>query len=346
VQESRSGNFWAIGRSAILITIGNAQAKAGLLQEAGATFEQARRIAWSIKDESPRLWENIPFAGPVVMCVDALSDVAIAQAKVGLSHEETVTFDQAHLVALSIKSDVDRADAFIRLARAQAKAALMKAGATYNEALQAVRFIEKEDWRASMFGSIAAAQADAGLAVEASSTLDQAMAAAPSIKDERQRAKLLNIIVSTLIKLGHFDQALTVAQSIEPENSRMEALDHLAKAHIEAGHFADALQVAPAIEDEHWRSLIVGAVAAAQAKAHQFSDALATAASIRGEYSSASALASVAVEQARVGLTRETVLTIDQAVHVAGTIQIDVWRADALRSIVKQLCSIAEALHE
>ena len=34
VQEFRSGHFWAIGRSAILKSIGNAQAKAGLLQEA------------------------------------------------------------------------------------------------------------------------------------------------------------------------------------------------------------------------------------------------------------------------------------------------------------------------
>jgi hypothetical protein len=108
VQEFRSGHFWAIGRSAILVTIGNAQAKAGLLQEAAATFDEARRIAWSIKDESPRRWENLPFAGPAVMCVEALGDVAIAQAKAGLSHEATTTFDQAHLVALSIKSDVDR----------------------------------------------------------------------------------------------------------------------------------------------------------------------------------------------------------------------------------------------
>jgi hypothetical protein len=154
--------------------------------------------------------------------------------------------------------------------------------------------------------------------------------------------------MSTRIKLGHFDQALTVAESIESEYSRMTALDDLAKAHIEAGHLAEALQLAPAIKDEHWRSLIVGAVAAVQAKAHRFSDALATAASIRGEYSSASAraLASIAVEQARVGLTGEAVLTIDQAVHVAGTIQTDGWRVGALRSIVEQLCSIAEALHE
>jgi hypothetical protein len=187
--ETSSGSNWrsaAISfKVGILITIGNAQAKAGLLQEAGATFDQARRIAWSIKDESPRLWAITPFAGPVVMCITALSDVAIAQAKAGLSHEAAATFDQAHLVALSIKSDVDRADAFIRLARAQAKADLMKAaGATSNEALQAVLSIEKDDWRASMFGSTAAAQADAGLAVEASSTLDQAVTAAPSIKDE------------------------------------------------------------------------------------------------------------------------------------------------------------------
>jgi hypothetical protein len=43
---------------------------------------------------------------------------------------------------------------------------------------------------------------------------------------------------------------------------------------------------------------------------------------------------------------REAVLSIDQALHVAGTIQINSWRADTLRSIVEQLCSIAEALHE
>jgi hypothetical protein len=99
-------------------------------------------------------------------------------------------------------------------------------------------------------------------------------------------------------------------------------------------------------KNEHWRSLIVRAVAARQAKAHRFSDALATAASIRGEYSSASALVSIAVEQARGGLTREAVLTIDQALHVAGTIQIVGWRADMLRSIVEQLCLIAEALRD
>src|SRR5262245_59307813 len=141
------------------------------------------------------------------------------------------------------------------------------------------------------------------LAVEASSTLDQAMAAAPAIKDERQRALLLDKIISTRIKLGHFDQALTVAQSIESEHSRMRALDELANAHIKAGHLAEALQLAPAIKNEYWRSLIVGAVAAEQAKAHQFSDAIATAASIKGsikgESPTARALASIAVEQAR-----------------------------------------------
>src|SRR5262245_6565164 len=184
------------------------------------------------------------------------------------------------------------------------------------------------------------------LAVEASSTLDQAMAAAPAIKDERQRALLLDNIISTRIKLGHFDQALTVAQSmsIESEHSRMRALNDLANAHIKAGHLAAAMQLAPASKDEYWRSLIVGAVAAEQAKARQFSDAIATTASIKGaikgESPTARALASIAVEQARTGLTREAVLTIDQAVHVAGTIEPDSWRADALRSIVEQLCSI------
>jgi len=224
------------------------------------------------------------------------------------------------------------------------------AGATYNKALQAVRSIEKEDWRAGMLGSIAAAQADAGLAVEAGSTLDQAMAAAPAIRDERQRTLFFNTIISTRIKLGHFDQAFTVAQSIESEHSHMRALDDLANAHIKAGRLAEALQLAPAIKDEYWRSLIVAAVAAEQAKARQFSDAIATAASIKGsikgESPTARALASIAVEQARAGLTREAALTIDQAVHVAGTVRPDLWRADALRSIAKQLCSIAEALHE
>jgi len=43
---------------------------------------------------------------------------------------------------------------------------------------------------------------------------------------------------------------------------------------------------------------------------------------------------------------RACVPTIDQAVHVAGTIQTEGWRPGALRDIVKRLCSIAEALHE
>jgi hypothetical protein len=74
------------------------------------------------------------------------------------------------------------------------------------------------------------------------------MAAAPSPKDEGQRTQLLNSIMATRIKLGHFDQALTVAQAIESEYSRMKALDDLAKAHNEAGHLAEALQLAQAIQ--------------------------------------------------------------------------------------------------
>jgi len=347
VHESRRRPFWAIGRSAILITIAKAQAKAGLLQDAGATLHRARRIASSIRDEPPWFWQNLPFAGPVVMCVEALADVAIAQAGAGLASDATATFDRAHLVALSITSEVDRADALIRLAGALAKTDRAKvAGAIADEAAQAVQSVEKEDRRASMYGAVAAVQAGSGLAIEANTTLDRALAAASSIKDEASRVQFWNSMIATFMKLGDFDRAMNAARSIESEHSRMKAFDDLARAHLEAGHLAEALQLATAIEDRHWRSLIVGNVAVAQAKASQFSDAFATAALIEGEFSNARALASIAEEQARRGLTRDAVLTMDRALHVSETIAIDGWRFDLLPTVVEQLCAIAELLHE
>ncbi|MGJ4948861.1 hypothetical protein [Bradyrhizobium sp. HKCCYLS20291] len=346
VQESRLRTFWAIGRSSILITIAGAQAEAGLLQDAGTTLHRARRIASSIRDEPSWFWNNRPFASPVVMCVQALADVAVAQADAGLASEGTATFERAHMIALSIDSEVDRADALIRLADALAKADRRESAAVIaDEALQSVRSIA-EEWRARMFSAIAAVQAAAGLAIEARATLDEAMVTAPSIKDEWQRALFWESIMATRLRLGDFREAMTLTLSITSDHLLRKAFDDLARAHLRAGHVTEALQLANAIEDRHWRSLIMEAAAEEHAKAGRFTEALATAASIEGEAARAGALASIALEQAKGGLTKDAMVTMDQALHVSESIAIGGWRADLLQAVVAQLCAIAGMLPE
>ncbi|XUM23144.1 hypothetical protein ACRAVF_06950 [Bradyrhizobium oligotrophicum S58] len=346
VQESRLRPFWAIGRSSILITIAKAQARAGLLQDAGTTLHRARRIASSIRDEPPRFWNNLPFAGPVIMCVQALADVAVAQAGAGLASEGTATFERAHVIALSIDNEMDRVDALIRLADALVKADRRESAAVIaDEALQSVRSIA-EEWRATMFGSIAAVQVAAGLAIEARATLDEAMVAAPSIKDESQRALFWESIMAARLTLGDFSQAMNLTLFIASDHSLMKALEDLARAHLRAGHVNEALQLANAIENRLWRSLIMGAAAEEDAKAGRFPEAFATAASIEDDTSHARALASIAVEQAKGGLTKDAMVTMDQALHVSESIAITVWRFDLLQDVVTQLCTIAGMLPE
>jgi len=226
--------------------------------------------------------------------VNALADIAAAQAGAGKAEEARLIFARGRDVAQTI-GDWRIASAQMGIAAAQARAGQVE------DALQTAQAIGDPDQRAEALRAIAAAQAGARQAEEAQLTFVRAFQTAQGIGNPGQRAEALGAIAAAQAGAGQVEDALQTAEAIGNPGQRAEALGAIAAAQARAGQVEDALEMVQSIDDPYWRAKSLGDIAAAQARAGQakevrltFAQALQAAQAIEAAYPRAKLLWDIA----------------------------------------------------
>jgi tetratricopeptide (TPR) repeat protein len=258
-----------------LAEIAKANAQAGQMDTARATFTQALQTVQMIEDTDDR--------------VEALAAIAKAQAKAG-------QFDTALQTAQMIGYSLARVRALAAIAKVQAKARqLQMARATFTQALQTAQLIENPVFRAVALAEIAEAQAQAGQMDTARATFTYALQTAGADR------LAWGFIAEAQARAGLLDDALITAGFFEHSFARLLELVEVAKAKAKAGQFDTALQTVQMIEDSSARAEVLAEIAKAQAQAGLFDTALQTAQKIGYAWYRAPALTAIARAQAKAG---------------------------------------------
>jgi len=303
-----------------LHAIAKTQAESGATAEAVETFDLALQSALSVRiDGQP--------GGPVLMFFvlrldHLLKDMATEQADAGQIAE---ALQSARSINYDLKA---RAEALSAIAAVQTKAGLTReATATLDEALQVVREVRSPpqqwstyratamaqfSWERSyveMLCDIAKAQARAGLAEKAAATFEEALQAAPTIRDPASPSRDW----STAIALAHI-----------AESQREVGLTSAATATLDR-----AVEAARAVKGD-WAAL--AKVGGAQAKvglttaaADTFDLATELARAVAPQADRAAALAEIAKIQAEAGLMVEAAGAFDEAFEFARMVA-DKWQ--------------------
>jgi len=205
--------------------------------------------------------------------VNALADIAAAQAGAGKAEEARLIFARGRDVAQTI-GDWRIASAQMGIAAAQARAGQVE------DALQTAQAIGDPDQRAEALRAIAAAQAGARQAEEAQLTFVRAFQTAQGIGNPGQRAEALGAIAAAQARAGQVEDALEMVQSIDDPYWRAKSLGDIAAAQARAGQakevrltFAQALQAAQAIEAAYPRAKLLWDIAAACVDANDIESA-------------------------------------------------------------------------
>jgi hypothetical protein len=350
-------------RSEVLVAIAEAQAQAGLIEDAQRTLQQALQTAQRIEEAWNRsealrviakaqtqagLFEDAiqtaQLMEEALARSEALRATAKAQAQAGL-------FEDAIQTAQRIEEAWAWSEVLVAIAKAQAQAGL------FEDAIQTAQRIEKAWARSEVLVAIAEAQAQAGLIEDAQRTFQQALQTAQLIEEgwyqhgvlvavgigyvrvfwgARHQSEVLVAIAEAQAQAGLFEDAIQTAQMIKRAGNRIAALRAIAKAQAQAGLIEDAqrtsqqaLQTAQRIEE--WaldeRSEVLAAIAEAQAQAGLLEDAIQTAQQLMRNARDA-VLCVIAKAQVRAGLYHE-------AFQTAQMIE-EAWdRSEALRAIAK-----------
>jgi len=334
-------------RAEALSYVAEAQAKAGLAKEAGATFVQAVRAAQSAgigNGES----------------AEALAVIAEGQAKAGFARDAVATFKQALRLVQTIKNeagDLERGTVLVTqvlpcIANAIAASPELKkeALALYKQAEQAAPPSGSFD-RVHVMAAIARAEAAAGFTHQATDLArlnhdeywretvlanglkgrDPAEWATGMLKlvrdwEERDQSKLANVLNTPgqfMKKKSELDRSVRERGSI---------LREVVVVYSKAGMVKEALQVteSPAmlLADDWSRASALEAVARADAKAGMIDEALRLARMINDEWKRASTLVDVVAAQAQAKRTRE-------ALELTQSISSDFRRVQALRLVAE-----------
>jgi tetratricopeptide (TPR) repeat protein len=215
-------------------------------------LDEALRVAQSIKDDASRGW--------------ALAEIARGQANLGLR-------GKALELALSITVPWRRAEALSYVAEAQAREGLTKeAGVTFGQAVQAARSTGAGKVEsAEALAVIAEGQAKAGFTRDAVTTFKQALQLVQSIRDKRGDFERGTVLVQVLRHIGNAlavspefkKEALGVFKQAEqaapPSGSfdRVDVIAAVARAETEAGLTNEAMDLARLNHDEYWRETLL-----------------------------------------------------------------------------------------
>lgn len=278
--------------------IAMAQAKAGLLKEAAATFDYAMQAARRIRE---------------IERIQIVISIGTAQANAGFLREARSAFDEALKMAQSQPLTTEtRAEEFASLAEAQGKTGMMKeASTTLDRALNNLKGIPNESWnareRTSALASIARAQVKIGLGKEAVANFEQAQQVAQSIKDEKSRGSALGAIATAYARSGNIPDAQKLLEAIKVQDNYLDdygrsvALAALAEAQAKVGNVAAALQIVQSIKPKELRAMALTSIAASHAKSGKIGQARQAAESIEPAEWRGEAMAFVGEGQVRNG---------------------------------------------
>jgi tetratricopeptide (TPR) repeat protein len=205
---------WERNYVEMLCDIAKAQARAGLLEKAAATFDEAFRAAPTIRDPAHTTEGTTPVA---------LAHIAESQHEVGLTSAAITTLDRAIEAARALKGN------WVVLAKvggAQAKVGLATAAAgTFDRAIELARAVGPQYDRAAALADIAKIQAEAGLMAEAAGAFDEAFELARMVADKWQPGHLLLAIAGAQRKAGLLERAeATFAEAVSSALSSQHRL--------------------------------------------------------------------------------------------------------------------------
>jgi len=260
-------------RFVALLAIGKAQAKAGLLAQSIAIFDQALQAALTFvpRDRYLAILAMAQATGGQIseaLNVTTLIDdtKATAGGRAVITGRSVRFGGDCNCVLVPggrvfagkfVSDDYNRRWALYEIARAQAKAGLVE------DALRTARSVDLPAFKDLILGSGLGVVAE-GLAE--GGRISEALAAAETVENLHQRASLLVSIAKSQAAAGKHAEALLVAQSISPPQERIEALVAAAAAQAEAGLNAEATatcrQALQLVQSLRYESQIVSALVA------------------------------------------------------------------------------------
>jgi len=298
-------------RSEALMSIAEAQARAGDRQSSARTFASALAAAREIAHPGDRSWAlrdiaeaqagagDIPGAMATLREItdlrhrlQVLSAIAEAQARAGDRQSSARTFASALAAAREIAHPGDRSWALRDIAKAQAGAGDIPG------AMATAREIADRNMASWTLISIASAQAGAGDRQASGQTLASALATAREIVDPMYRSRALRDIAEAQARAGDIPGAIGTSREIADPRDRSRALRDIAEAQAWAGDIPGAMATAREIADWKMESWALISIASAQARAGDIPGAMATTRQIADPFYRSLALSAIAEAEA------------------------------------------------
>jgi len=236
---------------------------------------------------------------------------------------------QAKDAAGAITEDAHLRDTVLRgIAGAQAEAG------RFDAALDTASLIADEYLKTGAWRQIAVAQARAGDRAAAGKLLDKVLQTVAAFKNVHLiRVEALIATAEAQAHIGDVPGALKTAVSVGNLRGKAEALRNISLVQVKGGDLKGALETADTIADEKIKAQALRGIAAARAEAGDRDGALQTAAGIRDPYLKAGAFRKIAVAPAILKDRAAALEVLKQALDIAGTVQNEHEKADALGGI-------------
>ncbi len=236
---------------------------------------------------------------------------------------------QAKDAARAIADDPSLRDPALRgVAGAQAEAG------RFDVALDTASLIGDEYLKTGAWRQIAVAQARGGDRETAGKLLSQVLQTVAAFKNGHLiRADALIATAEAQAQIGDVPGALKTTLSVGNLRAKAEALRNIALVQAKGGDAKGALDTADTIADEKIKAQALRGIAAARAEAGDREGALQIAAAIRDPYLKAGAFRKIAVAPAILKDRAGALEVLKQALDIAGIVQNDNEKADALGGI-------------
>jgi serine protease Do len=219
-------------RAELITKVAAAQAKAGFKEESVKTFEKAKNIAETLKNDS------------------LYSDIAAALAEAGFKEEAVQTFENAIRTAETKLNPQDEANVHWYIAAAQAQAG------NFDKAIEIDQMIREHDSeRAELITKVAAAQAKAGFKEESVKTFEKAKSLDQALKN----GSLFTDIAAAQAQAGFKEEAVKTFEKAKALRNG-SLFEDIAAAQAKAGFkeesvktFEKAIEAAERTEDSSFK---------------------------------------------------------------------------------------------
>jgi tetratricopeptide (TPR) repeat protein len=350
-----------------LVEIAQAQASAGKMEEARATFSDALHTARAVDVNSNHVLLKVIAtalvqAGEFSVANDVAREISDAKARDAaledIARDTVLARAKARQLTCEATREIDddrlRTQALVTIAVKQAREE------EFDSALETIENIHKETWwqkdqRAIALQEIALSHARLGRFAVASEVANKILAEMPEklpLDFSFPWETTMGAIAMLQDKAGYTrDSRTTFANVLEAgsyldhdSDARSQALRTIAVAQIETGAFADALEIAGQIDDEYYQVGVLLEIAVAHANNGQFGDARKCFASAL-EFTQrpktpkrlADALIRIATRQVESGLAEEAHSTLVRALEAAKDPRVGTTRVINLTEIAVAL---------